>query len=272
MTRRRPHTGFTLTEILVVIGIIGVLIAILLPVMSKVRETSKRTQCMSNLRQIGQALFSYATDNRGGLPRIQWRKEPGQDPPFVDPLDNDPSPFSVNCFNSNSAALFLLVREGRLTPNVFICPSTDDQPDPLGGQPAVQRSNFTNYGDAMNGVRTRSYTYARLYPSTAPGAAGLTNLLQTLKPDFALAADHGIPICANQNDERANWHSAGLAGNSLNHNSAGQNVLYADGRVTWQTTNRCGVGGDNIYKGVGGTTCSHDLANSATDSVLEERN
>ena len=52
-------SGFTLVELLVVISIVGLLIGLLLPAVQAARETSRRTQCASNLRQIGLALEQY---------------------------------------------------------------------------------------------------------------------------------------------------------------------------------------------------------------------
>src|SRR5436190_22897255 len=111
--RNNDHRrGFTVIEVLIVIGIIAVLMAILLPAAERVRHQAYIDKCASNLRQIGLALQSYAQDNHGNYPRTI------HDPTYTNPLAegtgiNAADPFAGGPGgvqpNDLTAPLFLLI-------------------------------------------------------------------------------------------------------------------------------------------------------------------
>lgn len=72
--RGRQPTGFTIVELLVVIAIIGVLVSLLFPALSAMREASRRTSCQNRIRNLGLAAQQYATNHREALPAM-WRTD-----------------------------------------------------------------------------------------------------------------------------------------------------------------------------------------------------
>ena len=247
MKNRLPRfnqAGFSLIELLVVIGLIGVLMAFLLPALEKARESALKIKCASNIRQVGISLVLYANENHGNYPRTTYI--PGA------PLTEGTNPAAVDPFkaggvqpNDVTAALFLLIRTQDVLPQIFICPYNDV--NVFGADQATNirsRSNFTDY------TKNLGYSYANPYPDKAAVAAGYA-LNSQISPRFVLAADLNPGL---------------LDDNTKNHEDEGQNVLYADGHVEWQRDALCGMNKDNIYRTRGGAVSGSP--GDAMDTIL----
>ena len=244
MPSRAAVRGFSLVELLVLLAILVLLASIFVPFLLRARENERRVRCTDNLRVIQQALKAYATANGNNLPRVTY--EPSRSPAgyvaWTGAASADPFTRGSNVrANDVTASLWLLVRGGLVSPARFVCPSAPDEPDPAPDPKA--RSNFS-------GPRNLSYSYAS--PFSAAAAYRLNTDL--LKFDFAVLADKN-PGTGGDDTVTGTPYSAGpfalAKSNSNNHSQAGQNVLYADGHVSFQATPYCGVGDgavrDNIY-------------------------
>src|SRR5215213_4484469 len=106
---RHRASGFSLVELLVVLGIVVLVIAIILPVVSTAREKSRKTVCQSNLRVIGQSLVMYANAFNGRLPNGNPKGE----------WDN---------YAGSNAVLVFFANQYVKGPAVFACPSDSESP------------------------------------------------------------------------------------------------------------------------------------------------
>jgi prepilin-type N-terminal cleavage/methylation domain-containing protein/prepilin-type processing-associated H-X9-DG protein len=235
--------AFSLVELLVVVAILGIVIAILLPYMTKVRETSRRVECAANLLAINDALHAYANANNHFYPSvIHDKSRPGY---TAYTGADSPDPFAKDSTvdpNDVTASLWLLVRGGYVPAKRFICPSTRDVPGFQGSGPE-KRSNFAS-------GKNLSYSYSSPF-SNSPDY----KLDDTQVADFAVMADKNPGVNPPDSDVVQPAYDASpfelAKANSKNHKRAGQNVLYADGHVAFQSTPYCGNGlgdrRDNVF-------------------------
>jgi prepilin-type processing-associated H-X9-DG protein len=243
-SQRRAAAAFSIIELLVVIGIIGVLLAILLPVMEKVRHRGYIDACASNLRQLGQALTMYSNDNRGNYPRTTYVAGATL-VAGTGAMSLDPFAASGPDANDVTAPLWLLARVQRLPPSIFVCPYNDVNEFEADKAQPINQSNFTNY------KKNLGYSYANAYPDAATANAGY-RLTNKLGSTFAVMADLNPGMSTERRaDPFRPTATSGQSdmdwGNSGNHEREGQNVLYGDGHVKYEFTPFVGTNADNIY-------------------------
>ena len=262
---RNSSKGFTLVELLVVIGIIALLISILLPSLSRAREIANRAKCAANLKQVGEMLQLYANEqNPQCFPRGYYYGSNNVEGLLTTmTYDNTVSdPFgqrSATTINNVTQIFWLLMRNEDMVPGALICPSSNFSPDTYTARPTIGaaaglQSNFST-------TNNLAYSIEAAYGSTVAGAAvdqGFKWIPAAWTASMAMAADMNPgtstagtqSLVAGDNVMSVRTSSSTkdqTGGNSFNHQRQGQNVLYGDGHVEWQNNMFCGYNQDPIY-------------------------
>ena len=226
---QRARRGFTLVELLVVIGIIALLVSILLPALQSANEQAKKVKCASNLRNIGQSIHMYASDNKGKLPQhtgnaVYW------------------------LWDLPNRTRDAMLKSGNQRDTLY-CPSNERQ----------NADELWNYGgNNPNGYTVSGYFFLMRRP-----AGGLPQLLafgvtpqlrldyletitdkqpqanRTSPADIELAADATLSNTVNLKTARfsavqGGWPEPHWSNHLKGTMATGGNILFLDGHVTWR--------------------------------------
>ncbi len=260
--------GFTLVELLVVIAIIAMLMGILMPALARVRFIAQRVVCGTHLSGFGKSMLTYANDYDQKYVRAGGRDSywgPLQGAAGWDASRTTTPPGQLGAFGAMENApatigscLFLLVKYADAGTRIFIC----------GGDTLAEEFDLQNY--ANNTVYQQDITEAWDFGGNGgwnPPAEHYSCAYQVpfgtietsyypLTPysesDMALMADRSPYLALELDAQEIYYFYPGTReeeklGNSQNHRSEGQNVLFNDGSVRYEDKPYCGADNDNIY-------------------------
>jgi prepilin-type N-terminal cleavage/methylation domain-containing protein len=272
--------GFTLVELLVVISIIALLMAILMPALAQVRRLAQRIICGTHLSAIGKAMIVYAQDNEQDFPRsggrlskwtasgkiTMWDAQgSGTQTPQEQAFGTD-----IKARATITSSFFLLIKYADGIPKIFNC--SGDIGARVFELSDSQSTTLTDIKDAWDfgdGDDADGLLWPGQYVSYSyhmPFCWGTQNYCYALQSSDSAAS----PVCADRNpyldinareyidgadptEKQAMWDTtSGMIDtdnvrNSAAHQREGQNVLYIDAHVDFESSPNCGIQNDFIW-------------------------
>jgi prepilin-type N-terminal cleavage/methylation domain-containing protein/prepilin-type processing-associated H-X9-DG protein len=231
LANQRERSGFTLIELLVVIAIIAILAAILFPVFARARDKARQASCLSNTKQLAQAVMMFTQDHDEFLPKAS----------FNDVIDG---PTGMTSNTGWDGAIYPYLKNV----NVFSCPSD------TVGRTYVGKSNTTPPG-AKNPVQDLVVpTSYRINSSNQLGAFNPTNLSMLDRPaDAILITESTTGVKEENYNQLSTWEGANQGfvcnapGNVYTNNAAFDRHSPVPGRsvATWKAETPENLPGSN---------------------------
>jgi prepilin-type N-terminal cleavage/methylation domain-containing protein/prepilin-type processing-associated H-X9-DG protein len=277
--------GFTLIELLVVISIIAMLLAILMPALSKVKKIAQRVVCATNLKGLGTAQTVYSQDyddeyavQGDGKATVLADRTTGWSKPD--------KRWETGDNITIGASLYLLVREADVSPKSFVCPAGEESEYDGSNERTPPRDIIELYDFGGGTLLSDGYpyehvSYAYQMPYSTTGTKSPFAADGTSNASFAVMADKNpwfdaqitlqdaavwtdaatwsdaVARIERYYDESKNVsesHWSVKAANAYSHGRDGQNVVFADGHASFEKTMDVGVQNDAIYVPYGGST------------------
>jgi len=232
---RKNSSGFTLIELLVVIAIICLLVALLFPVFSTVRERARQTSCLSNLKQMGLGIAQYASDCDDIMPQGKNAGGGGQGwgeqiysyvknrQVYLCPDDTSTNDSCSYAYNSQSSEMPGAVTSGRPL-SAFATPTKTVLLFEVVNSHTVSAGNPTVYDVSIptNGNTPAGWGAGNNYD---PGGANGHGGTAPVSTDSYLKYAYGYPLFGTS--QPGNFDSP------LGLHSGGANFLMADGHAKW---------------------------------------
>ncbi len=238
----RKSKGFTLVELLVVVGIIAMLVGILMPTLGRAREIAQMSMCAANLNAIGKGIQMFMAESEDKFPLLWTDGNPMEN--LNSGTDND----DVTKLNRNYMQnVWAMIKNGSIQEDHFVCASDKQQKDRKDCESST--TNVKKYG--WNAWENFSFGMHKPYDTNMNSHK--SPLTTSKSGNFVIFADKnyrddqkaGSVYYRSDNDRRkpGNHPRDGL--NYLTYGASVQKARYDEGRVEVFST--VGVNGDDIY-------------------------